>query len=106
MPCDHDWEEIWDDEVGQRCCVCTICDEEKIFQYDVEKRNLENKIFHLEEQLQECADVLNVFAQFANIKAHQHEHVTIVVNIDTLRECKRLLGGAFRDLSLGADIPV
>ena len=106
MPCEHDWEEIWDDEVGQRCCICMICDEERIFQYDVEKCNLENRISHLEAQLQDCADVLNVFAQFAKIKAHQHEYVTICVNIDTVQECKRLLGGAFRDLSLGEDIPV
>lgn len=60
---------------------------------------------YLRDQLQECAEVLNVFAQFANINAREHEHVTISVNIDTLREAKRLLGGAFRDLS-GADIPV
>ncbi len=61
---------------------------------------------YLQGQLQECADVLNVFAQFANIKAHEHEHVTISVSIDTLREAKRLLGGAFRDMTSGADIPV
>lgn len=41
--CDHDWEELWDDEVGHQCCVCMICDEEIIFQYDVEKRVLEAK---------------------------------------------------------------
>ena len=106
MTCDHDWEEIWDDEVGQRCCVCMHCGEEKIFQYDVEKRDLERKVGYLEEQLQECADILNALAQFANIKAHEHEHVTIAININTIREAKRLLGGTFRDLTSGADIPV
>jgi hypothetical protein len=39
-PC-HEWEEIWDDQVGQRCCVCMICGDEKIFQYDVDEVNNE-----------------------------------------------------------------
>lgn len=36
----HDWEMIWDDGVGVRCCVCTICDTEKIFEYDAEEEIL------------------------------------------------------------------
>lgn len=34
----HNWELIWDDGVGQRCCVCLICGEEQVFHYDYEPR--------------------------------------------------------------------
>lgn len=32
----HEWEQVWDDGVGQECCVCTICGEYRIFQYETE----------------------------------------------------------------------
>lgn len=34
-PC-HEWEEIWDDGVGQICQVCAICGEERVIHYDYE----------------------------------------------------------------------
>lgn len=33
----HNWELLWDDGVGQRCCVCTICSEEQVFHYDYDE---------------------------------------------------------------------
>ncbi len=47
-----------------------------------------------------------LFAEIERIKAHDDETITICVPLSTCKEARRLLGGAFRDLSNSEDIPV
>lgn len=64
-----------------------------------ENAKLEMQIEGTQARLNEAAEVLQVFAQFATIKAHDDEAITISVPVSALREARRLLGGAFHDYS-------
>ena len=63
----------------------------------------------LQAQLDEAAEVLQVFAQFSDVASAvvraDDEYVTIRVPVHALRESRRLLGGSFRDYSNAEDIP-
>ncbi len=75
-----------------------------------ENEKLQGELDKIQEQLNEAAEVLQVFAQFANdasVAARDgSDHVTIRVRVHAVREARRLLGGSFRDYSSLEDIPV
>lgn len=71
------------------------------------KCNHNPEIDKLQAHLLAAAEVLQVFAQFHNItEEYENEYVQIRVPVSALHEARRLLGGAFRDLSNSEDIPV
>lgn len=91
-------------DCGERRELCQ-CDEQEPIRGEFPEDD--NRILTLQACLDAAAEVLQVFAQFHNItEEYENEYVQVRVPVSALHEARRLLGGAFRDLSNSEDIPV